>query len=1259
MKLNLSYLTKLLVAAMLFSTLGSVPAQAAGCAAADFAAGSGDGQSSGTAFLISNRVELENLNQCLGSSFNSYNFKLTSDIDLGGASSPWTPIGSVSNRFQGTLDGDNHTISGIFADAAVSGLFSYLGSSATIQNLQLSGEVRGQKIGALAGLAHSGLTVSSVSTNVDVVADGGTLASSPGSVAGGLIGRIFGETPGSTNLSIFTNVRVLRSSEKGIIRGKTHFMGGIVGYAGYDESNNYSGYLDIRSSRVEAPILLTETPSGTTYRVGGIGGTLVNTWISESEVVSPIQSFVSSTQNAFVAGIAGQFNFGRITASTFKGSLYASESDYVSGISGSVDTNTGAGKRFTGSLVWFINNYVSGLLAGGGSTDIAGFFGNLNGDTTAVRPTLTSNYSNALIEASSNSNRKLFASQISSGLSGTSNWCLAKENYLADKDSAGTSNFSKKQNGFDYTCTGVDKTAIEMSTLATYTNASWSIGSSVGSFDSSTVWNMCDVPYLTRESSTACNPSIVGFALSSTGSELRLYLSTRATASPQVGPSSVTLTSSNALNLSNPALSSSRRYLSFQIDSQTIPLTSPVFTSFTQETSPNGLYGDVLGGAFSDYSSNLVIRTQQLSGPSAALGAYSASPQIIQVPLQCTGACGDGDTFDYTASITPAGGSPTTISGTANSTSTTLSFTALSPNVAHTIRASVTYNGQTSATVSTTVTTPRPIATISSVAVTETTATLGVGCTNCGAAPDSFTISATPQAGGAAITSNTPVITGLSSETTYSFAVVIAYAGTTSLSVNYQGNPVRTNPYAPTVTLVSPSSGPLTGGAVTITGTNFSTSSEVRIGTTTVSFNVVNATTITFTAPSSTAGAKDIRVTNQAGAGTLPSAYTYVAGPNLTSISPAVATVNGGTIVTLTGTDLSTATQVNLGNTTISVTVVSNTKVRFVTPATSAGTVDVGIKTTGGVATLSAALEFTSSALVPVITSITPTSGTTAGGTTITVTGQHFSGSYSDSVSAAIDGISGSSVVVVDDSTITFVTPAHAAATSLDVTVLVGGELGTLVGAFSYTAPASNNSSGGSNSVTYTGPEIIDFSIRIIYADGGKVTITGKRLGSISSMKLGGVSVALIDNTDTSATFETSDLPIGVWDLYLANAYGQLTFQQAIQVVSPQFSNTGELLGYKWTLKFIGNSRLLNVDQVSALKTVAKKYGNAETVVCWGYTTAAQPNLWAITHATSRAEAACSLIAKQLGVKTVVRLRYGVEKSWAMRAALQFWKQEN
>jgi len=85
----------------------------------------------------------------------------------------------------------------------------------------------------------------------------------------------------------------------------------------------------------------------------------------------------------------------------------------------------------------------------------------------------------------------------------------------------------------------------------------------------------------------------------------------------------------------------------------------------------------------------------------------------------------------------------------------------------------------------------------------------------------------------------------------------------------------------PTVTGLSPTSGPVAGGtSVTITGANFTGVTAVLFGATAAtSFTVVNATTSTATAPAQVAGTVNVRVITSAGTSPIAAANQFTYGP--------------------------------------------------------------------------------------------------------------------------------------------------------------------------------------------------------------------------------------------------------------------------------------------------------------------------------------------------------------------------------------------
>ena len=114
-------------------------------------------------------------------------------------------------------------------------------------------------------------------------------------------------------------------------------------------------------------------------------------------------------------------------------------------------------------------------------------------------------------------------------------------------------------------------------------------------------------------------------------------------------------------------------------------------------------------------------------------------------------------------------------------------------------------------------------------------------------------------------------------------------------------------PRSPTVTTVSPMSGPMAGGtSVTVTGTGFWGTPTVTFGSASCTgVSVVSETSLTCTtAASAVALPVTVTVTNaDAKSGSKASAFTYTApAPTVTGVSPSTGPMAGGTSVTVTGT---------------------------------------------------------------------------------------------------------------------------------------------------------------------------------------------------------------------------------------------------------------------------------------------------------------------------------------------------------------------
>ncbi|MDT0456451.1 IPT/TIG domain-containing protein [Streptomyces sp. DSM 41527] len=271
----------------------------------------------------------------------------------------------------------------------------------------------------------------------------------------------------------------------------------------------------------------------------------------------------------------------------------------------------------------------------------------------------------------------------------------------------------------------------------------------------------------------------------------------------------------------------------------------------------------------------------------------------------------------------------------------------------------------------------------------------------------SVTPSSGPAAGGTTVTltgtglaSTSSVRFGTTAATSFTVvsdthvtAVAPAGTGTVQVTVTTPGGTSNGVSYTysvtPALSGVSPNQGPTSGGnTVTLTGTNLTGTTAVTFGTTpATSFTVLSPTQISAVVPASTAGPVDITVTTPGGSSTLQSAYFYVSTPVLTGVAPPSGPLSGGNTVTLTGVHLVEATAVRFGTIAATgFTVVSDSQITAVVPAGAAGPVDVTVTTAGGT---SNGISYTYLA-APVVTTVVPNTGPTAGGITLTLTGTGF-----------------------------------------------------------------------------------------------------------------------------------------------------------------------------------------------------------------------------------------------------------------------------
>jgi hypothetical protein len=173
--------------------------------------------------------------------------------------------------------------------------------------------------------------------------------------------------------------------------------------------------------------------------------------------------------------------------------------------------------------------------------------------------------------------------------------------------------------------------------------------------------------------------------------------------------------------------------------------------------------------------------------------------------------------------------------------------------------------------------------------------------------------------------------------------------------------------------------------------------------------------------------------------------------PTVTAINPTNGLSTGSTAVTITGTNFRSPATVAFGDlakgvSATGITVVNPTTITATAPPHAAGVEDVVVmnpdQQTG---TLRSGFTYIQG---PVVSGITPNSGTTAGGTAVTITGAAFAAP----ATVTLGGTAATGVNVVNSTTLTATTPAHAAgAVNVVVTVPLGPA--TLASGFQYFVP--------------------------------------------------------------------------------------------------------------------------------------------------------------------------------------------------------------
>jgi hypothetical protein len=187
----------------------------------------------------------------------------------------------------------------------------------------------------------------------------------------------------------------------------------------------------------------------------------------------------------------------------------------------------------------------------------------------------------------------------------------------------------------------------------------------------------------------------------------------------------------------------------------------------------------------------------------------------------------------------------------------------------------------------------------------------------------------------------------------------------------------------------------------------------------------INATSGVISGTPSKSGiyAVTITVTDNAGFSATTSFHWTAVGPIVTAVKPLTGPGAGGTKVSISGSHFLGATSVMFGSVPATSFTINakGTKITAIDPREPAGTVNIVVTTSAGPSIVTASDRFTY--IGPTVTKITPTTGTTAGGTRVTISGTGLSGA----TSVKFGSVAATGVTVNGHGTkLKAVSPAHA-----------------------------------------------------------------------------------------------------------------------------------------------------------------------------------------------------------------------------------------
>ncbi len=330
------------------------------------------------------------------------NFVQIEDINLDASpwneNEGWVPIGSYSNPFRGTFDGDNYNITGLTINRPTEryqGLFGVTNTGASLSNIKMESPdiLADEYIGSLVGINGANI-INCSAINVDIKGDE--------SYVGGLLGQNTGAISNS-----FTT---------GMVKADYSTVGGLIGY---NYNNVGLGYIaSVQNCYSEANVSYYMITNNELESAGGLVGYNSGGTISDSYAIGDVtahesagglvgENFQGIISNCFALGnVIGVSDYNGYT-SYYVGGLVG-ENGYMSQILNSFSEGLVSGYHNVGGLV----GYNSSVIENSRSSSIASGYDKIGG--------LVGDNSGTIIN--SNANGNVSGSSYLGGLAGYSSY---------------------------------------------------------------------------------------------------------------------------------------------------------------------------------------------------------------------------------------------------------------------------------------------------------------------------------------------------------------------------------------------------------------------------------------------------------------------------------------------------------------------------------------------------------------------------------------------------------------------------------------------------------------------------------------------------------------------------------------------------------------------------------------------------------------------------------------------------------------------